>query len=148
MKDKPALYAGVLATGGFVAAVALSSLTTEGGTFAERAAAFAVGYGAAMLLACVVYFACAMLWIGWSSFFWATMLQVAAAYSITFAASVVLGFIPIPIIGWALSVFILVGLLVELVDLEIPDAIIVAMLVIFARAVIVAAIVTAMLAQG
>lgn len=141
LKDKPALYAGVLAAIGFVANVMLGCLFADNGeSFVTNAIAISVQTVILLGISCAVFLLCAMTWIGWSSFFLATMLQVCAAYSLTFAASNLFHLIPIFIIPWLLSIIMLVGLLVELVDLELQDAVIVALLVILTRVLISAAL--------
>ncbi|MBX3364750.1 MAG: hypothetical protein KF866_08305 [Phycisphaeraceae bacterium] len=137
LADRPNLYAGLLLAGGFLASVLIFILTSEVSDVSLLTVGLAVGIQAAMLLiACLVYFGCAMVWIGWASHVSTTMLQVAAAYSLAAVASMLLGLIPVPFLPWLISVVILIGLLMSLVDLDLEEAVIVALLVFLVRAAI------------
>ncbi len=137
LRDRPALVAGTLAVVGYAATICLRAWQDKSGaSFGEALGANAVLYAILLLISCVIYFACAMTFIGWSTFVPTTMLQVCAAYGLTFAAATIIYMFPIPMVSWLMTVVVLLVLLVKLVDLEATEAMIVAVLVMFTRAML------------
>lgn len=124
MADRPALQAGILLAAGYTAAVLLSAAEFPD-SFGYVALVYAVAYAGLMLLSCAVYFAFAVTWIGWSSWPGTTMLQVSAAYALTFAAVALIDLTGIPILPNLIGLIILLSLLMHLVDLEANEALIV-----------------------
>jgi hypothetical protein len=101
---------------------------------------------ATVVIACAVYFGCAMLWIGWDQNVPTTMLQVAGVFGLSMGVAALLDLVPVPVLPWVASVLVLIGLMVRVMDIEVRDAVIVAVLVAAVRWIVTAAVVAGMLA--
>ena len=71
----------------------------------------------------VVFWLCSILWIGMDAPLHLTALRLAAVYAVADLVGFVLGFIPILFVGWLLMLFVYIGLLMDMLDLDAPDAI-------------------------
>ena len=134
-RDSPAIVAALCVTIGTGVALLTQGVSAAitGDSPLEMMVFMGIFLAVSLVVACVVYFLCAAMWIGWSQNVGTTMLQVCAAYGLSFGAGALLGQIPFPFLPWFASVVILIGLLIKFLEIDIRDAAIVAVLVWVAR---------------
>lgn len=90
--------------------------------------AYALGYVVQVPIGVCVFIACCYLWIGFDAPVHLTALRLAGIYALVDLAHVIFGFIPIPVVGWLVPLIIYIGLLMDLLEMDMQDAIIVGLL--------------------
>ncbi len=73
----------------------------------------------------VVFFLCSMMWIGFDAPWGLTTVRLAAIYAVSGAVAALLDPLPIPIVPLLITVAVYVGLLMEMLELEMRDAMLV-----------------------
>ncbi|MCC6677224.1 MAG: zinc ribbon domain-containing protein [Phycisphaerales bacterium] len=81
----------------------------------------------------LVYFICCLLWIGFDMPWRYITLRLAAVYAITGLVSLPVNYIPIGVVRLGIMVIVYIGLLMDMLDLELQDAAIVAVLTVLAN---------------
>lgn len=71
------------------------------------------------------FFVCCYLWLGFDAPLHLTALRLAAVYAVTDAVGSMLWFLPIPFLAMVIALFVYVGLLADMLELELGDAVIV-----------------------
>lgn len=125
---KPLIYFAV----GF-GAVSLIQLFSQG---PMHAAAYALGYAIQLPIGVAVFWVCCLVWIGFDAPIHLTALRLAGIYALVDLADVIFTFVPIPLVGWAVPLFIYIGLLMDLLEMDLQDAVIVALITFLVRTVI------------
>lgn len=87
-----------------------------------------------------VYFLCCLAWIGFDMPWRYIALRLAAVYAITGLVALPVGLIPIGLVRLGIMVITYVGLLMDMLDLEVQDAAIVAVLTVLANIFIAVAV--------
>lgn len=83
-------------------------------------------YAVGVPIGLAVYVLCCLIWIGFDAPIHRVALSLAGIYAIVDLVGAVLGLIPMAVIAWAGGVLTYVGLLMEELDLDLVDAVIVA----------------------
>lgn len=138
---KPALMAVV------GCAVAAAVTGADGG--AEAVVEYAVLFAISYIVGLAVFWVCSVMWIGFDAPMHLVALQLAGVYGVTDAASSLVNLVPFlpTFIGWIIVVTVYVGLLMEVLDLELQDAVILG-LVTFIVKVVIAIVIMAHLFAG
>ncbi len=110
---------------GFDPSVFLAGFLVEGAQLA-----FGVPIGV------VVFFVCSAMWIGFDQAWYMVALRLAGIYAVSDAVYYGVGLVPIPWVPWAAMVITYVGLLSSELDLEISDAVIVALITVVVKVVL------------
>lgn len=111
----------------FAAGLAISSAITAGvGDGVQAILWYLIGYALYVPAGTGAFFVCCLLWIGFDAPMHLTALRLAAVYAVTDAVAGVMGFVPLPIIPMLVVLFTYIGLLMDLLDLDVQDAVIVA----------------------
>ncbi len=71
----------------------------------------------------LVFWSCSTLWIGMDAPLHLTALRLTAVYAVANLVGFVLGLTPIPFLGGLFMLFVYVGLLMDLLDLDVRDAV-------------------------
>jgi hypothetical protein len=101
-------------------AISLGVAALQGG--AGNIVATVVGFGATIVIGWIVFIFLSVLWIGFDQPLGTTIVQLAGAYAGAFAASSILSLIGIPLIGVVIPLLVLVGLMSQLLDIDLQDA--------------------------
>jgi hypothetical protein len=112
-------------------AISMTVLAARG--HPEGIPAFAISYAIQVPIGCIAFFLCCLLWMGFDAPMHLTALRLAGVYALVDAATLVLGFLPVPLVPVLLILFLYVGLMAESLDLEIVDAVIVGLLTFFLK---------------
>lgn len=72
------------------------------------------------------FFLCSMIWIGFDAPWTLTAIRLAAIYALAEIVWLLMGFVPVPIVGWLVPLLAYVSLLAKYLDLDWNDAFIVA----------------------
>lgn len=105
---------------------------------------YAVGYAIQVPIGVAVYWVCCLIWIGFDAPVHVTALRLAGIYALVDLASAIFSFVPIPIIGWVAPLLIYVGLLMDLLELDLQDAVIVALITFLVKVLIAAFVIAKM----
>lgn len=81
-----------------------------------------IGYAVSVPFGIIAFFVCCMMWLGFDAPWHLTTLNLAAVYAITDLVGAVTGLLPIGIIAWLITLFVYVGLLSSMLDLDFRDA--------------------------
>lgn len=103
---------------------------------------YAVAYSASYIIGLVVLAIAARL-VGYSAPVGLTMIRLAGIYAVMDAINPLLMFLPI--LGWIVSIFIYVQLMMSLLDLELQDAMILGVLTFAAKVIVVMAVLSLLL---
>ncbi|MEK6701524.1 MAG: hypothetical protein AABZ53_04625 [Planctomycetota bacterium] len=128
---------------GLVLSVALAALSTKGNVTASTAMlVYLFKYALYVPSGVIVFLLCCAIWIGFNAPIHLTALRLAGIYAITDAVASVVGFIiPMQLIVWLAMLLTYVGLLQDMLELDLVDAILVAVVTFFVRLGVVVAIV-------
>lgn len=114
--QEPLLYIGIGL--GLVSIVTLLS----GGSMSD-VGALLVGFGIFVAVGWTIFVGASLLWIGFDQPLHTSAVQLTAAYAGTFAIYSVLDWIiPIWFITWIVALFVLVGLTMKMLDIDMQDA--------------------------
>lgn len=105
-------------------------------------------YAASLVFGVVVFQICSLLWLGFDAPFHLVLLRLAAVYALTDATGAVAGFVPVLFLPLLIVLFVHVGLLVELLDLDFYDAALVGFFTFIARWLVVVAITWYLIERG
>lgn len=126
---KPLLMLAV----GFAVAVAATFIEglVEGGTLqgAQDALVYGAVFGGEVIFGLLAFMLCAFLWLGMDQPIRLAMLQIAGAYAVADAVWVGMTLLPVGPFGlilWIIWIAVYIGLLADALDLELNDAILVA----------------------
>jgi len=99
---------------------------------------YGVSYAIQVPIGLAVFWVCCLVWIGFDAPIHLTALRLAGIYALVDFAGSILGFIPIMggVIGWLVSLLIYIGLLMDLLEMDLQDTVIVALLTSLAKTVI------------
>lgn len=99
---------------------------------------YGIGYAIQVPIGVAVFWVCCLVWIGFDAPIHLTALRLAGIYALVDLAGSILGFIPIMggAIGWIVSLFIYVGLLMDMLEMDLQDTVIVALLTSLVKTVI------------
>ena len=99
---------------------------------------YGVSYAIQVPIGLAVFWVCCLVWIGFDAPIHLTALRLAGIYALVDFAGSILGFIPIMggAIGWIVSLFIYVGLLMDMLEMDLQDTVIVALLTSLVKTVI------------
>ncbi|MBX3404975.1 MAG: hypothetical protein KF699_16305 [Phycisphaeraceae bacterium] len=101
-----------------------------------HAVAYAIGYAIQVPIGVAVFWVCCLVWIGFDAPIHLTALRLAGIYALVDLADVIFKFVPIPLVGWVLPLFIYIGLLMDLLEMDLQDTVIVALITFMVKAVI------------
>lgn len=115
---KPAIMAVV---GCAIAAAVMGA--TEG---TDAVVGYAILFAASYVVGLVVFWACSLIWIGFDAPMHLVALQLAGVYGVTDAASSLVDLIPVmpAFLGWIIVATVYIGLLMEVMEIELQDAVI------------------------
>jgi hypothetical protein len=83
-------------------------------------------FGFEVAIAIAVFWVCQIIWIGVDAPMHLNLLRLCGCYAAVDAANVIFSLIPVLGLAWILSIALYIALLTEMLDLEVPDALIVA----------------------
>lgn len=119
----------MIVIGLFLSSVLWASQFSEGVAVARM-----IGLAAQTLLGIIAFWLCSILWIGFNQPFHLIALKLIGIYAISELAYVIaFMFIPVLIVPWVVVLFVSLGLMVQLLDLDITDAVIFAIITIFLK---------------
>lgn len=108
--------------------------------------AFGLDFAFTVVIGWVIFFLCSVMWIGFDQPLRMTMVQIVGAFGLYSGIAALLSLVPIPgIVTFFVGAAILVGLLSERLEIDIQDAIVVAILVAIAKVAFYLFAVTALL---
>lgn len=108
--------------------------------------AFGLDFAFTVVIGWVIFFLCSVMWIGFDQPLRMTMVQILGAFGLYSGIAALLSLVPIPgIVTFFVGAAILVGLLSERLEIDIQDAIVVAILVAIAKVAFYLFAVTALL---
>lgn len=97
-------------------------------------AAFGLDFSFTVVIGWVIFFLCSVTWIGFDQPLRMTMVQIVGAFGLYSGIAALLMLVPIPgIVTFFVGAAILVGLLSERLEIDLQDAIVVALLVAIAK---------------
>lgn len=109
------------------------------GSFDEglgAALGYLIKYAVYVPVGVIVFLGCCLLWMGFDAPIHLIALRLAAVYAVTDAVGVFVGFIPIGIVQWAIMCMVYVGLLQDMLELDLNDALLVGIITFAVRAAI------------
>jgi hypothetical protein len=115
---------------------------------AAAAAGYLLQFAITVPLGLLVFWLCSAMWIGFDAPIHLTALNLAGIYAASDLASNLLGLTGLPILGWAVGTVTYVGLLVDMLELELQDAVIVALVTFIVKIVIIFTVVAMLVANG
>lgn len=115
----------------------------EGGMMAVMA--YGVFFVVSLVIGLLVYLVCSAIWIGFDESPVLAFVRLAGIYSISNLVQVVLGYVPIPILPWLVAFGIYIELLMTMLDLDLNDAIILALLTFILKWIAVFTIIAALM---
>lgn len=129
---KPLMYLAV----GLLGMCLIHAFRFGGGP--DAVVAYGLGYAIQLVIGLIVYLSCCAIWIGFDAPMHLTVLRIAGIYALVDLIGTVLSFIPIMggIIGWIVGLLIYIGLLMDLLELDIQDTVIVALLTSVVRRIV------------
>ncbi|MCA9289201.1 MAG: hypothetical protein KDA05_11485 [Phycisphaerales bacterium] len=130
---KPLIMFGVGLAISVVAAMIGAGSLSAGFT---ATAAYLIAYAIYVPLGVAVFLLCCLVWLGFDAPIHLIALRLAAVYAVTDAVGVFVAFIPLGIIQMAIIVIVHVGLLQDMLELDLTDAILVGLLTFGARLII------------
>lgn len=125
------MFAGGL--GVSIAAAMIGAGSANEGLLA--AAAYLLKYAIYVPTGVAVFLACCLFWMGFDAPIHLIALRLAAVYAVTDAVGVFVAFIPLGIIQLGIMVIVYVGLLQDLLELDLSDAILVGVITFAVRAI-------------
>ncbi len=110
----------------------------EQGGGASHVVGYAIGYAIQVPIGLAVYWVCCLIWIGFDAPVHLTILRLAGIYALVDLIGTVIGFVPIlgGVIGWTIALFFYVGLLMDLLEMDLQDTIIVGLLTYLVKAIV------------
>ncbi|GAB5496099.1 MAG: hypothetical protein Phyf2KO_11790 [Phycisphaerales bacterium] len=97
-------------------------------------AAFGLDFAFTVVIGWVIFFLCSMMWIGFDQPLRMTVVQIVGAFGLYSGIAALLSLVPIPgIVTFFVGAAILVGLISERLEIDLQDAIVVAILVAIAK---------------
>ena len=122
-------------------AIIVGVMAAAGRNVQDTLTGLGISYAVSLPLGCIAYFICCMLWMGFDAPWRYTILRLAAAFAITDAASLVSSMMLIGFIAWGLPVIVMGYALHSLMDLDIQDGIIMAVVLMILKIAVVLALV-------
>lgn len=106
---------------------------------------FAIDFAATLVIGWVVFLVCSMLWIGFDQHLRTTMVQTIGAFGFYAGVMALLRLMPVPgLIVWLIGAAVLTHLLSDLLEIELQDAAIIAVVTGILRGVLWAAVLLSM----
>jgi len=129
---KPLIYLAI----GLIGMFLIRGLEQGGGP--SHVLGYALGYAIQLPIGLAVYWVCCLIWIGFDAPVHLTVLRLAGIYALVDLIGTVLGVVPIlgGVIGWMLALFFYVGLLMDLLEMDLQDTIIVGLLTYLVKAMV------------
>ncbi len=87
---------------------------------------YAIGYAIQVPIGVAVFWLCCLAWIGFDAPVHLTALRLAGVYALVDLASAIFESVTIPLVGWLVPLFVYIGLLMELLEMDMQDAVLVA----------------------
>lgn len=120
----------------FAVGFGIVSVVVGGSGGVDAVLAYALTYAVQVPIGVGVFLACCYLWIGFDAPIHLTALRLAGIYALVDLADIIFAFIPIPVLGWLIPLTIYIGLLMELLEMDLQDAVIVGLLTFIVKVVI------------
>lgn len=100
-------------------------------------AAYLLRYAINVPIAVIVFATCCLIWIGFDAPLHLTALRIAGIYAICDLVQHTINQVPLAgIFAWVITIFVYIGLLSEMLDMDIQDAVVVALLTFLAKWVV------------
>ncbi len=138
--------AGAWCLGALVVSLFVTASLAEGSDVGMEIAEHLIGFGIGVLFATAVYFGCCLLWVGFDQPWPLIALKMGAVHALYGLIAIPLGFLWI--FGSIIKFIVYVVLLQNFMDLELQDALIVAVLTALAAVLAVVIIMSVLLSQG
>ncbi|MBX3357924.1 MAG: hypothetical protein KF745_05805 [Phycisphaeraceae bacterium] len=106
--------------------VGVAGVAVLGGQGASSVLAYLVATGIGVVVGLAVYWVCCMLWIGFDAPMGLTALRLAGIYVVVDLVAHLCDLLPIPLLTMILPCLTYMGLLMSMLDMEIVDAVVVA----------------------
>ncbi len=133
----------------FVVGLTISiAMAASQGAGTEGAIAYLIKYAFYVPTGVVVFFLCCLIWLGFDAPMHLTALRLAGVYAVTDAVTAVVLLVPLPLIIWLVPLATYVGLLMDVLDLEIQDAVIVGLVTFLVRFLVIMAVVAYLIDKG
>lgn len=138
--------AGAWCLGSLVISLFITASLADGAGVGMAVAEHLIGFGIGVLFATAVYFGCCLLWVGFDQPWPLIALKMGAVHALYGLIAIPLGFLWI--FGSIIKFIVYVVLLQNFMDLELQDALIVAVLTAFAAVLSVVIVLSVLMSQG
>jgi hypothetical protein len=108
-----------------VGALILSFVAAASESPSEMGLYFGLRLAIGIPVGVLAFFLCCMAWIGFDAPLHLIAIRLAGVYAVTDAAAAVLGYLPVPMIPFMITMAIYIGLLADSLELDLQDAVLV-----------------------